>query len=246
MGDNNDADEGIDSGQEGADNGGNADEKHEEGTEDKPAEGGDDNDAADDEGSKADDKKDDPKADDKADDDPPTRKPVGKNVTPFIIQRQQRTINKLRSKKESPKGDDGDGGDEGDDVDPKIQAAVDKRLAPHIETLQSQQDERDVDAFIAEGHEEFKPYRDRALKLMKHPSRASIPVEMVMVEAAGGIAALKKMGASAKQTADDDAKRAGGGGGNDPGTGAPETKVWNQSKEDFHKAQNEVRHKRRD
>lgn len=139
-----------------------------------------------------------------------------KTAKDFIIERQQRKIEKLKNG-ETQKSDEekeGEGESDEDDVDPEdervIAKVASKMLAPIFEERIEAEDKAEVQGFIAE-HPEFKPYEARVMKAMKHPSRRQIPISDLFYATAGPD--LMKIGAKKAKEAEDEAARSGTGGG---------------------------------
>lgn len=211
-----------------------------EGTDDTKK-GNEAGDGGDDQGDGGDGKDDSPEGGDE-DKEPPTRKRLtDSEIKDRIIERKNRQIEREKKKHEKDGADDDDDDDSGDDddVDAKVGSAVKKELEPFKQQMQIEQDERDVDKYIGD-NPEFKGLRDKALNLMKHPSRQSLPIDVIMAEAAGGTKGLMKLGAKKAKQADDDANSEGGGGGSDSGSYTPKKKVWDQTDEEFAQTQQEI------
>ena len=149
--------------------------------------------------------------DNKQDDEPQVIK--RKTAKDFIIERQQRKIAKLEGQESQDYDDDSirpepveSEPDDGDDSDQQMEA-----MRPIIEQHIADKDAEEVTAFLNE-NPEFGDYAEKVEKMMKHPSRRSIPVNELFFAAAGPD--LLKLGAKMAQEADDEAdtSRIGGGG----------------------------------
>lgn len=175
-----------------------------------------------------------------ANEEPPARK---RNAD-FIIERQQRKADKKDGEnKDDNKGDQ----EEDDDVDQQdaevIGKEVQKHLKPFIEKQQREEDNQEIDSFLAE-NADFKPYAEKVRNWAKHPSRAGVPIKALFYEVAGDD--LLKIGADRQKKATDEAKKTNAGGGSNRGSEGSGTKpVWEQSQTEFEQSQNAVRTKER-
>lgn len=174
-----------------------------------------------------------------ANEEPPARK---RNAD-FIIQRQQAKAKKDGENKDGDKGDEEDDSDV-DDVDAEvIGKEVQKHLKPFIEKQQREEDNQEIDTFLAE-NADFKPYAEKVRNWAKHPSRAGVPIKALFYEVAGDD--LLKIGADRQKKATDEAKKTNAGGGSNRGSEGSGTKpVWEQSQTEFEQSQNAVRTKER-
>lgn len=177
---------------------------------------------------------------------PPTRK----RMTPkdFIIQRQQRKIERMEANKEGQQADDegGESDDEGD-VDPAdeetIAKVVDKRLAAEKAAVEAQRaDNKEVDDFLT-ANPDFKPFEAKARKYMQHETRKSVPIDEIFFAVAGK--ALLKIGAKRGAAAKDEAQESQAGGGRGAGSGGSKTNAFEMPKSDFEAMQHEVRTRQR-
>ena len=135
----------------------------------------------------------------------------------FILERQQKKIQKLEAKKDGEKDGDGES-DEDDDIDEEdekvVKKVLSKTLAPFFEKQIAAEDETEVQEFLA-NNADFKPYEAKVRTFMKHDSRRSLPISSIFYEVAGPD--LLKLGAARAKAADDEAREnsAGGGDGGD-------------------------------
>jgi hypothetical protein len=168
-----------------------------------------------------------------------------KSVKDFIIERQQKKIERLSGKKDGAQDPDnpGAGGDDDGEVDPAdeelITKVVGKHFKPFFEKSLQAEDEQEIQDFLTD-NPDFKPYEAKARKYMQHPSRRQIPIEEIFYSVAGKD--LLKIGARKQKEADDDAARGNAGGGSSRGGGESKN-VWDMPKEDFEKQQEAVRRK---
>ncbi len=195
-------------------------------------------------------------ADDKGDDDtgeggdddaePPTRKRMGPKD--FIIQRQQRKIEKMAANKEGQQADDGgEASGDDDDVDPAdeatIEKVVDKRLAAEKAAAEAQRaDDKEVNDFLA-ANPDFKPFEAKARKYMQHETRKSVPIDEIFFAVAGK--ALLKIGAKRGAAAKDEAQESRAGGGTGSGAGGSKQNAFDLPKQDFEAMQHQVRTRQR-
>lgn len=166
---------------------------------------------------------------------------VRKRMSPkdFIIQRQQRKIEKLKSKTETSDEEDSETGDS--EIAPEdeelISKVVAKRFAPILSKTMADEDNAEIAGFIAE-NPDFKPYEAKIRKFMSHDSRRHLPVSTIAYEVAGKD--LMKLGAERSRKADEEASHTQTGGGAARG-GTGEKKVWDMSKEEFAEYKEKVR-----
>lgn len=168
-----------------------------------------------------------------------------KTAKDFIIERQQRKIEKLKKEDTSGKSDEGkegEGDSDEDDVDPEdekvIAKVVSKHLAPIFEKQIEVEDEAEVAQFVT-ANPDFKPYEARVKRNMRHPSRREVPIEELFYAAAGKD--LMKIGAKRAKEAEDEANRSGTGGGSARSTEGEGKVDWaNAPKEDFEKKKREI------
>lgn len=94
-----------------------------------------------------------------------------------------------------------------EEIDPKDREVIDKLVSSKLSPLKEMQlqalNKVEVADYVTE-HPEFKPYKDRALKILNHPKYRHMPVEYAMYIAAGDD--LMKLGAQKEREA---AKEAG-------------------------------------
>jgi hypothetical protein len=155
----------------------------------------------------------------------------------FIIQRQQRKLNKA-------KAGDGEGKETGEDdeeVAPEDEAlinkVVSKTFAPIIDKTLAAEDEQEIQSFLKD-NPDFKPFEAKARRYMQHPSRRQLPVKSIFYEVAGD--KLLKIGADRGKAADEKAKNTQtGGGSNRAGEGAKSD--WDLPKDEFEAKQERVR-----
>jgi hypothetical protein len=154
-----------------------------------------------------------------------------KTAKDFIIERQQKKLEKANAKK----ADDEDGGDgsSDDDIDEEdekvIKKVASKMFAPIIEKQIAEEDETEVQQFVA-NNPDFKPYEAKVKVFMKHPSRRELPIESIFYEVAGKD--LLKLGAARSKAADDEARENSAGGG-DGGGEDTKVKVEDMTQEEF-------------
>lgn len=207
--------------QDGADDGsGNADDTGQDGS------GGDDKGQGQDgdKGNKPDDQ-----IKDGADDDTPP--PVRKSATDYYNERQER---KAAKQANSQKKDDDGKNEDDDDIDPEdeelISKVVNKKFAPVLEKIASQEEAQEAKDFF-ESSPEFKPFENKILKWWKDPSRRHLPIATVALEAVG-YDNLIKLGAQRERAATEKAKKSNSGGGA-PANETGKKGVWEMSPEEF-------------
>lgn len=153
----------------------------------------------------------------------------------FIIQRQQKKIQKLNQV------DNDDEDDSDSDVSPDdeelITKVVSKKFAPLIERQLADDDDLEVKEFISK-NPDFKEFEAKARKYMAHPSRRSLPIESIFYEVAGE--KLLKLGAERQKKADLEAKNSQAGGGSNRG-GESKKDIWSMSSEEFEREKNNLR-----
>ena len=162
-------------------------------------------------------------SDDFVDDDSDPETNQRKSAKDYIIQRKEKKIKKLEAAAAAgAEGDDPDDPDavpaempEGDDPDDDNPLAG---LAPIIESHVATQDAQEVSKFLDE-HPDFKPYRAKVERWMKHPARRSLPVSTIFFEVAGND--MMKMGAERERNAVAKAKNTKSGGGSNRDAMAP-------------------------
>jgi hypothetical protein len=174
-----------------------------------------------------------------------------KTAKDFIIERQQRKIEKLKSKASGNDGGQGGNGGESDEEEEEddekggqkqlvrelIQEEVLPTLTPVLEKHVQAEDDAEVQAFLAE-NPDFKPYEAQARRFMSHPSRRSLPIKSIFYEVAGDD--LMRIGAERARKADEKARETQAGGGSARGEDTP-TDVWSLSPEEFAKKREEIR-----
>jgi hypothetical protein len=160
----------------------------------------------------------------------------------FIIQRQQKKIERLKSKTVSeadPEEEKPEAAD--DEVAPEDEAlitkVVAKKFAPFLNKSMADDDEKEVSAFIAE-NPDLKPYEAKVKRYMSHPSRRHLPVETIFYEVAGKD--LLKLGADRARKADEEAKQTQTGGGTSTAEAKPKNALQ-MTKEEFEAEQERVR-----
>lgn len=153
-----------------------------------------------------------------------------------------------KAKKADESGDDsqkGDGdADEDDDTTPEAEL-IDKRIQKHLEPLQQQAAENEVEASIAEfvkDNPDFAPFSQKVKRFALHPSRQNIPVKSIFYEVAGD--KLLQIGAKRAKAADTKAKHSQTGGGN-AGTETGNKSYKDMPFEDFGKELDAVKTGRR-
>jgi hypothetical protein len=156
----------------------------------------------------------------------------------FIIQRQQRKLNKQAK---AGDGEDKETGEDDEEVAPEDEAlinkVVSKTFAPIIDKTLAAEDEQEIQSFIKD-NPDFKPFEAKARRYMQHPSRRQLPVKSIFYEVAGD--KLLKIGAERSKAADEKAKNTQtGGGSNRAGEGAKSD--WDLPKDEFEAKQERVR-----
>jgi hypothetical protein len=158
----------------------------------------------------------------------------------FIIQRQQKKIEKLKSKTASEVVEE-EKSDEDDEVAPEDEAlitkVVAKQFAPILDKSMAVEDEKEIAEFVS-ANPDFKPYEAKAKKYMAHPSRRHLPVETIFYELAGKD--LLKLGAERARKADEEAKHTQTGGGSAGGV-AKAKNAFEMTKEEFEAEQERIR-----
>lgn len=153
----------------------------------------------------------------------------------FIIQRQQKKIQKL-NQVDNDDEDDSDSDISSDDEE-LITKVVSKKFAPLIERQLADDDDLEVKEFISK-NPDFKEFEAKARKYMAHPSRRSLPIESIFYEVAGE--KLLKLGAERQKKADLEAKNSQAGGGSNRG-GESKKDIWSMSSEEFEREKNNLR-----
>jgi hypothetical protein len=160
----------------------------------------------------------------------------------FIIQRQQKKIERLKSKTASEVVEEETEAD--DEIAPEDEALISKvvakKFAPFLNKSMADDDEREVAEFIT-ANPDFKPYQDKVKRYMAHPSRRHLPVETIFYEVAGKD--LLKLGAERSRKADEEAKQTQTGGGQSTG-GDKAKNAFQMTKEEFEAEQERVRRSR--
>jgi hypothetical protein len=172
-----------------------------------------------------------------------------KTAKDYIIERQQRKIEKLKN--QPPKDDEGQGGNGGESEEEEddeksvqkqlvrelLQEEVLPTLTPVLEKHVQAEDDAEIQAFLAD-NPDFKPYEAQAKRFMAHPSRRSLPIKSIFYEVAGDD--LMRIGAERAKNAEEEAKETQAGGGSARGD---ETKsdVWSLTPEEFAKKREEIR-----
>lgn len=154
----------------------------------------------------------------------------------FIIQRQQKKIQKLNQIDNDDDEDDSDSDVSSDDEE-LITKVVSKKFAPLIERQLADDDDLEVKEFISK-NPDFKEFEAKARKYMAHPSRRSLPIESIFYEVAGE--KLLKLGAERQKKADLEAKNSQAGGGSNRG-GESKKDIWSMSSEEFEREKNNLR-----
>jgi hypothetical protein len=156
---------------------------------------------------------------------------VRKRMSPkdFIIQRQQKKIEKLKEKQTSEGGNEEDEDEIAPEDETLITKVVAKQLAPILDKQIAEEDEQEVSKFLTE-NPDFKPYEAKARKYMSHPSRRHLPIETIFYEVAGKD--LMKLGAERNRKADEEAKQTQTGGGSSRGGGKAKN-AWEMTPEEF-------------
>src|SRR3990167_289667 len=129
--------------------------------------------------------------------------PMRKSVAQHIIARQSKTIEKLREKK------DEEVIEVEDDKDLDIDARIDKRLKPIIDSVVSQADEGELGQLYS-SEPEAKKFDKLIRKYMGHESYKGVPPSVIYHHLAFDMA--KAAGAKKKNVADVEAKQTKGGG----------------------------------
>lgn len=136
--------------------------------------------------------------------------PVRKSVQEHIIDRQKRTIEKLRSKEE---GDEVDPPDPDDNLEPEARDAinreVDKRLNPVLGALASKVDSDELDTLV-KADPDAKKYEKRIKVYMQHPHYKGVPPAVIYHHLAFQDA--ESIGSKKKKAADLEADQVKGGG----------------------------------
>jgi len=143
--------------------------------------------------------------------------PVRRSAEQHIIARQQRTIQKLRSKDSDdfqPQKDDEEGEeDEEDSLTPEARGAVQREVAkaigPVVKSLASKADDDELGDLIANEPEAAK-YERRIRAYMAHPHYKGVPPSVIYHHLAFDDA--ETTGARRKRTADLEANQSRGGG----------------------------------
>lgn len=153
----------------------------------------------------------------------------------FIIQRQQKKIQKLNQVDNNDEYDSDS--DVSSDDEELITKVVSKKFAPLIERQLADDDDLEVKEFISK-NPDFKEFEAKARKYMAHPSRRSLPIESIFYEVAGE--KLLKLGAERQKKADLEAKNSQAGGGSNRG-GESKKDIWSMSSEEFEREKNNLR-----
>jgi len=159
----------------------------------------------------------------------------------FIIQRQQKKIEKLKDKSQHSENADNEEKEDEDEIAPEDEALISKvvakRFAPLLEKTMADEDSKEISDFLSE-NPEFKPYEAKARKYISHPSRRHLPISSIFYEVAGKD--LMKLGAERGRKADEEARQTQTGGGSGRG-GNEGKKIWNMSPQEFAAEQEKVR-----
>lgn len=158
----------------------------------------------------------------------------------YIIERKQKQLDRAKAKAaagEEGAGDGADGGEaEGEDEEAEDPVKrVIEGLSPILEQQLEAEDRQEADAFLVK-NPDFAPFKDKALRYMKDPSRRHLPVSTIFFELAGN--QMLKMGAERGRAADDKAKQSQAGGGT--ATTTTKKSVAEMSPEEFESYQQEV------
>lgn len=167
---------------------------------------------------------------------PSTRKTLSKQD--FIIGRQKAKLAKQKEKETYEEDDDNDDGEVAPEDERIISNVISKKFAPLIEKTQQAEDDREINAFLAE-NPDFKPFEAKARRYIQHPSRAHLPVKTIFYEVAGD--KLLKIGAERRAKADEDAKSTQTGGGSNRAGSGGEKSTWEMSEEEFEAEKEKVR-----
>lgn len=177
------------------------------------------------------------------DDEPPVK--PRKSAKDFIIERQQRKINKLQQKAEE--GGQGDGEDDDDDellpedeemVVKTFQKRVLPGLQPFIDKNIAAEDDTEIGNFLKDNHD-FAPYEAKVRKWVAHPSRRHLPIESIFYEVAGKD--LLKLGAERGRKADEEARNTQTGGGSGRDTAVGEKKISDMTDDEIREKQARLR-----
>lgn len=186
-------------------------------------------------------------ADDKGDEDdgaePELRKPkAGASNAEWAAWRKQqkdKAAKAAQSKKSKDTGSDEDDASDEDtdeDLSPEDAAAIDKRIAKHLEPFKKQAAEQEVEAEIAtflQSNPDFKPFAAKAKRWAMHPSRANVPVKSIFYEIAGD--KLIAIGAKRRAEADAKARKTKGAGGSNAGNDGGSKSYKDMPLDDFGK-----------
>lgn len=220
------------------------DEKDEDETEEEGGDGADD-DEKDDSGEEStkDDEKDEKDEKDEEDEDldPPTRRGKTNWRKNFFSEKHK------EEKKVDKETEDDDDDEEDNDIAPEDEAMVDKvirkRYGSKFDQLDEKADEGEVKDFVAD-NPQFKPYKSKILKYLKHPSRSHLPVKTIALEVAGDD--LMKLGAKKGKQADLKAKKKAGGGHSPSSAGGSGKSTSDMSDKEFDAEVERVKHSKRD
>ena len=154
---------------------------------------------------------------------------------------------KHQPKGKENKGDDEDDEEDDDDIAPEDEAMVDKvirkRYGSKFDQLDEKADKSEVNEFVAK-NPQFKPYEQKILKFLRHPSRAHLPVKTVAYEVAGDD--LMKIGAKKGKQADIQAKKKAGGGHSTSKASGGTKSVADMTDAEMSAEVERVKHSRRD
>lgn len=143
---------------------------------------GADKDNVDDDEEMDDDEVDDDEDEENDDDDDEPR--VRKNLS-HIIARKNRTIKKLRSKKDKDDDDADDDEDDDGDIKERVGQEAKKILGPMANALDQRQVDIDISTFLADPRNaKFRKYEKKARRWAAHPSRAQVPIPAIFKEIA--------------------------------------------------------------
>ncbi|RMD71949.1 MAG: hypothetical protein D6822_02200 [Cyanobacteria bacterium J149] len=132
-----------------------------------------------------------------------------------------------------------------EEIDPKDREVIDKLVSSKLSRYEEMQleamNKMEVGDYIAD-HPEFKPYKEKALKILNHPKYRHMPVEYAMYIAAGDD--LMKLGAQKEREAAQAAKETNLSAGA-PARQKMSGKVdWlNMPSDEFNKRKAEILHK---
>lgn len=183
------------------------------------------------------------------DDDAEPQIPVRSSTAQHIIARKNKTIEKLKSKKDDNKGQAPDPDDEddddnlSDDARGAIDKAVDERVAPIVQTLITKADEQELkDLFATEP--ESKKYEKHIKAYMGHEAYKGVSPTVIYHHLAFNTA--QAAGAKKKKVADLEADQNKSGGRGLPGKGAvtdlPSAEdIAEMSEEEFEKMETDAR-----